>query len=344
MHRHGRVRAIKLLGICFWREGLEAAFGAKIYSSNIFFFLVSRSLLCQIPLGSTSTPSNNSSAPSPLSSSNSSPPTVKFSQPPSSGPKEWQNGRKPTKFRASTLKTAAPVAAAAAPVLLVTGSAAPVENPYTAPGTQVAPGAGVAGVYPAPFVKKTSFGLYLGAYIASILLLVISMFVFASAVSDIPDFEAEQRQIIAAETEEEMNAKSEAFATELDASTASGLGIGSLLGFAAWGISVFAAIYGYIILYRAWHILQPGGARTTPGAAVGFMFIPLFNLYWVFNVYVGWSTDWNRIRSTYPDLQAAPAASGGMFIAALVCLITIILFTHWLDLVLHLHQATVRRH
>ena len=228
-------------------------------------------------------------------------------------------------------QTAAPVAAAAAPVLLVTGSAAPVENPYTAPGTQVAPGAGVAGVYPAPFVKKTSFGLYLGAYIASILLLVISMFVFASAVSDIPDFEAEQRQIIAAETEEEMaqaqeamNAKSEV-ATELDTSTASGLGIGSLLGFAAWGISVFAAIYGYIILYRAWHILQPGGARTTPGAAVGFMFIPLFNLYWVFNVYVGWSTDWNRIRSTYPDLQAAPAASGGMFIAALVCLITIIL-------------------
>lgn len=228
-------------------------------------------------------------------------------------------------------QTAAPVAAAAAPVLLATGSAAPVANPYTAPGTQVAPGAGVAGVYPAPFVKKTSFGLYLGAYIASILLVVISMFVFASAVSDIPDFEAEQRQIIAAETEEEMaqaqeamNAKSEV-ATELDASTASGLGIGSLLGFAAWGISVFAAIYGYIILYRAWHILQPGGARTTPGAAVGFMFIPLFNLYWVFNVYVGWSTDWNRIRSTYPDLQAAPAASGGMFIAALVCLITIIL-------------------
>ena len=128
-----------------------------------------------------------------------------------------------------------------------------------------------------------------------------------------------------AQAQEEMNTKSEAFATELVASTASGLGIGSLLGFAAWGISVFAAIYGYIILYRAWHILQPGGARTTPGAAVGFMFIPLFNLYWVFNVYVGWSTDWNRIRSTYPDLQAAPAASGGMFIAALVCLITIIL-------------------
>ena len=45
-------------------------------------------------------------------------------------------------------QTAAPVAAAAAPVLLVTGSAAPVENPYTAPGTQVVPGAGGAGCYP----------------------------------------------------------------------------------------------------------------------------------------------------------------------------------------------------
>ena len=233
----------------------------------------------------------------------------------------------------------APVAAA--PVQLATGvAAAPAANPYAVPGTQVAPAAGVedvAGAYPPVFVKKTSFGLYLGAYIASILLFAISGLVFFNAASDmaakaVSDVEVEQRQINEAETrtemtqaQEAMNAKSDQYTTELDASTTAGLGIGSILGFIAWGLSVFAVIYGYIILYRAWHILQPGGARTTPGAAIGFMFIPLFNLYWIFNAYVGWSTDWNRIRSTYPDLQAAPAASGGMFIAALVCLFTIIL-------------------
>jgi hypothetical protein len=41
------------------------------------------------------------------------------------------------------------------------------------------------------------------------------------------------------------------------------------------------------------------GARTSAGKALGFMFIPLFNLYWAFEVYWGWTKDYNRIAE--PD-------------------------------------------
>ena len=228
----------------------------------------------------------------------------------------------------------APVAAA--PVQLATGvAAAPAANPYAVPGTQVAPAAGVedvAGAYPPVFVKKTSFGLHLGAYILAAVLFGIGMFSLAASAPDAPDFSEENSLMIEAETETEiiqaqeaMDLKNAEFSDELSQASTAGLGLGAILLFASWGLAIFAGIYFYIIIYRAWHILQPGGARTTPGMAVGLLFVPIFSLYWVFNVLVGWSTDWNRIRSTYPDLQAAPAASGGMFIAALVCLFTIIL-------------------
>jgi len=45
--------------------------------------------------------------------------------------------------------------------------------------------------------------------------------------------------------------------------------------------------------YRAWRSIQDGHARTTPGKAIGFMFIPLFNLWWVFVLLGGFSKDYN---------------------------------------------------
>jgi hypothetical protein len=206
--------------------------------------------------------------------------------------------------------------------------------PYNAPATYATPAA--ANGYPAPFVKKTSFKLYMGATIASFILVAIalaSLFAVAKSAADsMPDLAEERRQIATAGTAEEMKQAQEnmdkkraEFSQEISGTSAAGAGIGMLGLLAAWGISIFAAVYGYLILYRSWHVLQPGGARTTPGQAVGFMFIPVFNIYWIFNAYVGWSTDWNRIRRSYPNLQSAPTASGGMCIAAFVCMFTLIL-------------------
>lgn len=55
-----------------------------------------------------------------------------------------------------------------------------------------------------------------------------------------------------------------------------------------------ACVYGLISLGRCWSIIQGTTARTTPGKAVGFLFIPFFNLYWTFIAYAGLATDANK--------------------------------------------------
>ncbi|MER3431669.1 MAG: hypothetical protein C4325_13720 [Blastocatellia bacterium] len=54
-----------------------------------------------------------------------------------------------------------------------------------------------------------------------------------------------------------------------------------------------AVVYPLVLLAKMWGAIQDGSARTTPGKAVGFLFIPFFNLYWVFNVWAGFPTDYN---------------------------------------------------
>ena len=58
--------------------------------------------------------------------------------------------------------------------------------------------------------------------------------------------------------------------------------------------SLYAAVVLFAFVYVMWAALQDGPARTTPGRAVGFMCIPFFNFYWIFQVYWGWTKDCNR--------------------------------------------------
>jgi hypothetical protein len=46
--------------------------------------------------------------------------------------------------------------------------------------------------------------------------------------------------------------------------------------------SIAAGVLEYILLYKFWKIIQDGFAKTSPGKAVGYSFIPLFNFYWIF--------------------------------------------------------------
>jgi len=57
--------------------------------------------------------------------------------------------------------------------------------------------------------------------------------------------------------------------------------------------AIFATVVMCIIVYRMWKAIQDGYARTTPGKAVGFLFIPFFNFYWIFQAYWGFSKDYN---------------------------------------------------
>lgn len=72
----------------------------------------------------------------------------------------------------------------------------------------------------------------------------------------------------------------------------------------------------YVFIYRSWKAINDGQARTTPGKAVGFLFIPLFNIYWMFNIFFGWVTDYNKYIQRY-GIQAQPL-SQGLWWAALI--------------------------
>jgi hypothetical protein len=73
-----------------------------------------------------------------------------------------------------------------------------------------------------------------------------------------------------------------------------------MAGLAGFGIlagtifTCIAMVYACILLYRIWNILQDGNVRTTPDKAIGFLFIPFFNFYWIFVVYYGLAVDFNR--------------------------------------------------
>jgi len=57
---------------------------------------------------------------------------------------------------------------------------------------------------------------------------------------------------------------------------------------------IFSVVVYSMFIYRMWAAIQDGYARTTPGKAVGFIFIPFFNFYWIFQVFQGFAEDYNR--------------------------------------------------
>lgn len=85
-------------------------------------------------------------------------------------------------------------------------------------------------------------------------------------------------------------------------------------------MAAIAAITGTIaylvLLYRLWAVVQDGRAQTTPGCAVGFLFIPCFNIYWQFVAYWGLSKELNRISRQY--CFGAPEVNEGLALAACI--------------------------
>jgi len=65
---------------------------------------------------------------------------------------------------------------------------------------------------------------------------------------------------------------------------------GLILFFGFSGLT-WGGIYFLITLYRTWSVIKSSIARTTPGKAIGFLFIPLFNAYWQFVAVKGLADD-----------------------------------------------------
>ena len=67
----------------------------------------------------------------------------------------------------------------------------------------------------------------------------------------------------------------------------------------SWLPMIFGIVALYVMIFKMWSAIQDGHARMTPGKAVGFMLIPLFNLYWFFQVFYGWAKDFNSYVSRH---------------------------------------------
>jgi len=92
--------------------------------------------------------------------------------------------------------------------------------------------------------------------------------------------------------------------------------LGTLGSIGAMLLLLAGTILFLIFLYKAWNLVQDGRARTTAGRAIGFLFIPFFNLYWVFVALRGLALDLNRYAHRH-EIRIKPVSEG----LALTCCI-----------------------
>lgn len=102
------------------------------------------------------------------------------------------------------------------------------------------------------------------------------------------------------------------------------------------GVSLIPMLYGTavitVLLYKSWAAIEDDYARTTPGKAIGFLFIPLFNIYWTFQSIWGLSKDFNDYL--YRHTVSTTKLSEGLFLAYCLvnCVLCILSFTIWIPL------------
>lgn len=132
-----------------------------------------------------------------------------------------------------------------------------------------------------PVSKAFYFGIYLGGAVVGGILMALAMFaiVGGAAASESGDFDSSASGAIA--------------------------GVGALVMILAAVCLLASSIVVLVLYYKMWAAIQDGYARTSPGKAVGFMFIPLFNLYWMFQAIWGYSKDYNEYLRRY-SIPAKP--------------------------------------
>ena len=158
--------------------------------------------------------------------------------------------------------------------------------PYAQPAAQTL-AADAGGDYPIPLTPKANFNLYLSLFISGTILLISGMV----------------KNAMDAPTADEMIANPNALQEP------GYLGLALLIIGAV--ILIIPGILNLIFIYRAWFLIQPGGASITPGKAIGFLFIPVFGPIWMWIVLFKLPGEWNNIVSQYANTTSAPRMSIG---------------------------------
>ncbi len=87
--------------------------------------------------------------------------------------------------------------------------------------------------------------------------------------------------------------------------------------------ALYAGIVWWVLVYKMWAAIQDGHARTTPGKAVGFMFIPFYNIYWIFQAIPGFAKDYNSYLQRH-SVNAPPLPEGLFLAIPILALVSII--------------------
>lgn len=84
-----------------------------------------------------------------------------------------------------------------------------------------------------------------------------------------------------------------------------------------WLPIIISQITFLVLLAKAWGSIQDSQSTISAGKAVGFLFIPFFNIYWVFKAIGSWPRHYNEYAQRN-GLQV-PQMGSGLFIALPVC-------------------------
>jgi hypothetical protein len=85
------------------------------------------------------------------------------------------------------------------------------------------------------------------------------------------------------------------------------------------GLGIGAACY-FVLLYRAWRIVFDGRSGPSPARAIGFLFIPFFNVYWVYVALWGLACRLNRLARRH-ELDVPTASQPlGLAMSVYTCL------------------------
>ena len=119
----------------------------------------------------------------------------------------------------------------------------------------------------------------------------------------------------------------------------------AIILFLGFGMMIYSWVAWLFLVHRLWVVIQNGDVRTTPGRAVGFMFIPLWGWYWMYKTFWGWSVDCNHYIKRRgiiapPVSEGVPLAYCILFTVSLIPVFTPIAFVAMFFLmVLWLNQS-----
>lgn len=104
---------------------------------------------------------------------------------------------------------------------------------------------------------------------------------------------------------------------------------GGILVLVGAPLLIIAYVYQLVVRFRCWAALPPGGTTVTPGKAVGFLFIPIFNMYWQFIAYARLATE---ARASFQVVQAGDCPISRPLSIA-YCILNLLAFIPYLGLV-----------